>query len=203
LKKIHRDALSAAVFRRQFVYTSLCSHEPAAAIWEGFMSLSVFRCGALALGGMLASVLAGPASAQLINEKSLSAAMVVTMAQTALETCKASGYRVSITVLGHAGEVLIQLRGDGASPHTMENSQRKAYTSRTFRVPSAEWAENLAKNPLRPSQFLTGVIALAGGLPIKVGDEVIGAIGVSGAPGGEKDEVCAKAAIDKVADQLK
>ena len=129
--------------------------------------------------------------------------MVVTMAQTAMETCKASGYRVSVTVLGNAGEVLIQLRGDGAGPHTMENSQRKAYTARTYRVPSGVWAENLAKDPLRAAQFVPGVIALAGGLPVKVGDEVIGAIGVSGAPGGEKDEVCAKAALDKVAEQLK
>ena len=112
--------------------------------------------------------------------------MVVTMAQTAMETCKANGYRVSVTVLGNAGEVLIQLRGEGVGPHTMENSQRKAYTARTFRVPSGVWAENLAKDPIRAGQFLTGVIAFAGALPVKVGDDVIGAIGVSGAPGGEE-----------------
>jgi uncharacterized protein GlcG (DUF336 family) len=167
------------------------------------MSVFAFRGGVLALGCAIVFTLAQPASAQLISQKSLSSAMVVAMVQTAMETCKANGYRVSVTVLGNAGEVLIQLRGDGAGPHTMENSQRKAYTARTFRVPSGVWAENLAKDPVRAGQFLTGVIALAGGLPIKVGDEVIGAIGVSGAPGGEKDEVCAKAALDKVADQLK
>jgi uncharacterized protein GlcG (DUF336 family) len=167
------------------------------------MSVFAFRAGVLALGCTLVSTLAQPANAQLLNQKSLSAGMVVTMAETAMATCKANGYRVSVTVLGNAGEVLLQLRGDGAGPHTMENSQRKAYTARTFRVPSGVWAENLAKDPIRAGQFLTGVIAFAGALPVKVGDEVIGAIGVSGAPGGEKDEVCAKAAIDKVADQLK
>jgi uncharacterized protein GlcG (DUF336 family) len=68
---------------------------------------------------------------------------------------------------------------------------------------SAEWTKNLANNPTRGPQFLTNVIALAGALPVKVGDEVIGAVGVSGAPGGEKDEVCVQAGLDKVADQLK
>jgi uncharacterized protein GlcG (DUF336 family) len=62
-----------------------------------------------------------PAQAQLLSEKSLSAAMSMTIAQTALDTCKANGYRVSVTVVGRAGEILLQIRGDGASPHTMEN----------------------------------------------------------------------------------
>jgi uncharacterized protein GlcG (DUF336 family) len=156
-----------------------------------------------ALTCALASLPARPASAQLLEQKNLSAAMAFTMAQTAIETCKASGYRVSVTVVGRTGELILQVRGDNASPHTVENSQRKAYTARTFRLPSGDWAKNLANDPVRAPQFLTGVVALAGALPIKVGDEVIGAIGVSGAPGGEKDEVCSKAAIDKVADQLK
>ncbi|MGB9364911.1 MAG: heme-binding protein [Xanthobacteraceae bacterium] len=150
-----------------------------------------------------ACVMSLPASAQLLNQKSVSAAMAMTMAQTALDTCKTNGFAVSVTVVGRAGEVLVQIRGDGAGPHTVENSFRKAYTSRTFRTSSAEWTKNLANNPTRGPQFLTNVIALAGALPIKVGDETIGAMGVSGAPGGEKDEVCVQAGIDKVADQLK
>ena len=150
-----------------------------------------------------ACVMSLPASAQLLNQKSISAAMATTMAQTALDTCKTNGVAVSVTVVGRAGEVLVQIRGDGAGPHTVENSFRKAYTSRTFRTSSAEWTKNLANNPTRGPQFLTNVIALAGALPIKVGDETIGAMGVSGAPGGEKDEVCVQAGIDKVADQLK
>ena len=150
------------------------------------MSISTFRCGVVIVGCSVVSTLAQPARAQLIIQKSLSPAMVVTMAQTAMETCKANGYRVSVTVLGNAGEVLIQLRGEGVGAGTMENSQRKAYTARTFRVPSGVWAENLAKDPIRAGQFLTGVIAFAGALPIKVGDDVIGAIGVSGAPGARR-----------------
>lgn len=153
----------------------------------------------IAFAGMTFS----PATAQLIEQKSLSSAMTMTMAQVAIDTCKASGYRVSVAIVGNTGELLLHVRGDGASPHTMENSFRKAYTSRTFRVPSGEYTKNLQNDPLRAGQFLTNIIAFAGALPVKVGDTTIGAIGVSGAPGGERDEVCAKAAIEKIADQLK
>jgi uncharacterized protein GlcG (DUF336 family) len=154
-------------------------------------------------GIALAVALAAPADAQLLARKDLSLAVAVTMATTAIDTCKTNGYRVSSTVVGRAGEVLVQLRGDDTGPHTVENSFRKAYTSRTFRVPSGEIAERVKQNPTTPFVHLTNVIAAQGALPIKIGDEVIGAIGVSGAPGGEKDEVCSKAGIDKVADQLK
>src|SRR5271157_4131162 len=149
----------------------------------------------------VACALASPASAQLLTERGLSAAMAI--AQTALETCTKQGYHVSVHVLGRNGETLVAVRGDGAPPHTMENSQRKAYTARTFRIPSGEFAQRVKDNPTISAVHLTGVIAAQGALPIKVGDEVIGAVGVSGAPGGEKDEACAKAGIDKVADQLK
>ena len=97
----------------------------------------------------------------------------------------------------------LAVRGDGAPPHTMENSQRKAYTSRTFRIPSGEFVQRVKDNPTTGAVHLTGIIAAQGALPIKAGDDVIGAVGVSGAPGGEKDEACSKAGIDKVADQLK
>jgi uncharacterized protein GlcG (DUF336 family) len=153
----------------------------------------------ICLGGALAS----PARAQLLTEKALPVETAITIAQTALETCTKQGYHVSVHVLGRNGEVLVAVRGDGAPPHTMENSQRKAYTARTFRIPSGEFAQRVKDNPTLSAVHLTGVIAAQGALPIKVGDEAIGAVGVSGAPGGEKDEACAKAGLDKVADQLK
>ena len=153
------------------------------------------------LGGAMAFGV--PANAQLISHKDLSAAMAFTMAETAIATCTTNGYRVSVTVVGRNAEVLLQVRGDGTGPHTMENSMRKAYTSRTFRIPSGEMAKRYKENPQNAAVFLSGVVAAQGALPIQVWDDVIGAIGVSAAPGGEKDEVCAKAAIDKVADALK
>ena len=157
----------------------------------------------------LACALATSASAELLARKDLSLATAVTIATTAAETCKAQGQRVSVTVVGRTGEVIVQLRGDNASPHTIENSFRKAYTSRTFRVPSGEMVRRLKDNPQLGAIHLTNVIAAQGALPIMVGTDVIGAAGVSGAvttpdsPGGVKDEACVKAGIDKVADQLK
>lgn len=154
-------------------------------------------------GISLAGVLSIPANAQLLNQKAIPAGMAMTMAQVAIDTCKGNGYAVSVAVVGRAGELILQVRGDGTGPHTVENSFRKAYTARTFRGPSGALAERLKADPQLPLIHLTNVVAAQGALPIKAGDDVIGAIGVSGAPGGEKDEVCAKAGIDKVADQLK
>jgi len=151
----------------------------------------------------LGAALASPAGAQLLTEKALPAETAITIARTALETCTKEGYHVSVHVLGRNGEALVAVRGDGAPPHTMENSQRKAYTARTFRMSSGEFAQRVKDNPTLSAVHLTGVIAAQGALPIKVGDDAIGAVGVSGAPGGEKDEACAKAGLDKVADQLK
>ncbi|HMK89548.1 MAG TPA: heme-binding protein [Methylocystis sp.] len=146
---------------------------------------------------------ASGAAAELPTQKTLSTPIALSIAQTAYETCTQQGYHVSVTVVGLEGQVLVGLRGDGASPHTFENSQRKAYTARTFRIPSGEFAQRVKDNPTSGQVNLTGVIAIQGGLPIKVGDQVLGAVGVSGAPGGDKDEVCAKAGIDKASDQLK
>lgn len=164
---------------------------------------STIRFSSLALASLFAYALASPASAQLLQRKDLSAAMALTIAETAIATCKANGYAVSVTVVGRNGETIVQVRGDNTGPHTMENSMRKAYTARTFRIPSGEMVKRLKDNPTLGTIHLSNIIALAGALQIKIGEETIGAIGVSGAPGGEKDEVCAQAGIDKVADQLK
>ena len=146
---------------------------------------------------------AAPADAQLLVRKDLSLAAALTIATTAADLCKSQGYTVSVTVVGRNGEVILQMRGDNAPPHTVENSFRKAYSARTFRVPSGELVQRVKDNPTAPFVHLSNVVAAQGALPIKAGDDVIGAVGVSGAPGGEKDEVCAKAGIDKAADTLK
>jgi uncharacterized protein GlcG (DUF336 family) len=161
------------------------------------MYKSALCCSALAL------ILAIPASAQLLSRKDLSASMAITIAQTTIETCKANGFAVSVTVVGRNGEILVQVPGDNTGPHTVENSFRKAYTSRTFRTPSGTLVDRLKADPTLGLIHLTNVIANRGALPIKVGEEVIGAAGASGAPGGDKDEACVQAGIDKVADQLK
>jgi uncharacterized protein GlcG (DUF336 family) len=156
----------------------------------------------LAAAAVLA-VFAMPANAELLARKDLSMETALTIATTTIETCKGQGYRVSVTVVGRYGEIIVQLRGDNTNPHTIENSFRKAYTARTFRQSSGEFAQRVKDNPTLGLVHLTNVIANQGALPIKVGDDVIGAAGASGAPGGEKDEACIKTGLDKVADQLK
>jgi uncharacterized protein GlcG (DUF336 family) len=167
------------------------------------MSSSGLRLAAITIASTCAYAWAAPAGAQLLDHKDLTASIAITIAQTAIETCKANGYAVSATVVGRNGEIIVQVRGDNTSPHTMENSFRKAYTSRTLRSPSGALVERLKADPNLGFIHLTNIIAFQGALPIKVGDETIGAAGASGAPGGEKDEACVKAGIDKVADQLK
>ena len=164
------------------------------------MSAKYYR---LVLAATAACLLAAPASAQTLARKDLSLDGALAIANESIANCKAGGYRVSVTVVGRNGEVLAQLRGDGTGPHTMENSFKKAYTSRTFRIASGEMEERFKKNPQLGAVFLSNITTGRGALPIKIGEEVVGAAGASGAPGGEKDEACVKAGIDKVADQLK
>lgn len=152
---------------------------------------------------VLACGFAASAQAQLVRESSLSVATALAIAETTYDACARQGYKVSVHVVGREGQVVTAIRGDGTSPHTFENSLRKAYTARTFRVPSGEFAQRIKDNPTSGAVQLANVVAAQGALPIKVGDEVIGGVGVSGAPGGDKDEACAKAGIDKVAEQLK
>ena len=166
------------------------------------MPTSGTRLFAIAVASTCSFTFASPASAQLLEHKDLTSAIAIAIVQTTIETCKANGYAVSATVVGRNGEIIAQVRGDNTGPHTIENSFRKAYTARTLRIPSGTLVERVKADPTLGLVHLTNVIANQGALPIKVGDEVIGAAGASGAPGGEKDEACDKAALDKVADQL-
>jgi uncharacterized protein GlcG (DUF336 family) len=149
-----------------------------------------------------ACAFAMPAIAQLATQKALSYNMIKQIAEGAVEACQAKGYAVSVTVVGRDGGILAQIRGDGAAPHTMENSRRKAYTALTFGAPSAEFAKQVATNEgAKQRATLPGIIGIGGGLPIKAGKEVLGGVGISGSPGGN-DEPCSKAGIDRVASML-
>ena len=148
---------------------------------------------------------ASPARAQgLVMVRDVSLDMALVIAQTALEHCRKDNYKIGVSVVDRGGHVLVTLRDHGAAHHTVELAQRKAYTSRIFRQTSKEFSQRLRDNPLSAGLGTTsGVVASIGGIPIKVGEETIGGIGVSGAPGGERDEACALAGLTKVADQLK
>ena len=160
-------------------------------IAKGFAALAV------------AAVLAAPAGAQgVLTQKNISLELAQAIANAAIAQCRTMGYKISVTVVDREGLALVMLHDDGAGLSTQEGSDRKAYTARAFSQPSADFVKRLQDRPdTVGSRHYMRVLALAGGLPIKVGDEIIGAVGVSGTPG--KDDVCAQAGIDKVADQLK
>jgi uncharacterized protein GlcG (DUF336 family) len=152
---------------------------------------------------LAAAVLAGVphlSHAQLITHRDLSLKMALAIATSALEMC---GQTTSIAVVDRAGRVRVLLEGDNASPHNAELARRKAYTARTFRTPSSEWAKRTATTNSGQRE-LTDVIPLGGGMPIKVGEDTVGGVGLSGAMGGQPvEEKCATAGIDSVAEQLK
>ena len=155
----------------------------------------------LAVAGA-ASAVAPLAQAQLLTHRDLSYAMAKTIAETAINSCAAKGYAVSAVVVDRAGEVIVAMRADNAGPHTMENAPRKAYTARSFRTSTTAYAKRFADNdPVVHQQVtLPNVIAIPGGLPVKLGDDVIAGVGVSGSPG--VDEPCVQDGLDKVTDQL-
>jgi uncharacterized protein GlcG (DUF336 family) len=151
-------------------------------------------------GLALTTTLSTAVAAQgLVTQKNILLAMAPTIAQAAVAQCESMGFKVSVTVADRAGLPIVMLRGDGAGLHTPEGAERKACTARTFSQPSADFVKRLTER-LGSRQY-TRVLALAGGLPIKAGSEVVGAVGVSGSPG--KDDVGSQAGIDKFADQLK
>ena len=165
------------------------------------MHLSAPRLAAAAAGIVLTML--APARADMLVHHDLPYALAVIIAQTAVESCTAKGYPESAVVVDRDGETIVAIRGDNAQPYTMENARRKAYTAVNFRIPTAEYAKRYAdNNPVVHQQVtLPNVIAIGGGLPIKVGNEVIAGVGASGSPG--VDEPCVQAGLDKVADQLK
>ena len=151
------------------------------------------------VGGLIAE----PARAELLVHHDLPYDVALAIAKGAVEACTAKGYPESAVVVDRDGETIVAIRGDNAAPRTMENARRKAYTAMSFRTSTTEYAKRFADNNpvVRQQVTLPNVIAIPGGLPIKIGDEVIGGIGASGSPG--VDEPCVQTGLDKVADQLK
>ena len=148
------------------------------------------------------AALSSSAHAQgLMIQKNISLEMAQTIANAAMDKCKAMGFKISVEVVDRDGLPIVMLRGDGAGLSTPEGADRKAYTARAFSAPSADFVKRMKDNPaVAGSIEYTRVLALGGGLPIKVGGDVVGAVGVSGSPG--KDDECSQAGIDKVAAQL-
>jgi uncharacterized protein GlcG (DUF336 family) len=118
--------------------------------------------------------------------------------------CASQGYGVTGALVDADGVQQAVLRGNGAGASTLNSALAKAYTSANFKTDTTAVVERSKTNPLLANLFkLPHLLLLPGGIVIKVGDEVVGAIGAAGAPGGDLDEACARAGLDKIKDQLK
>jgi len=135
----------------------------------------------------------------LTTELAAKAAMV------ALKQCESSGFKVSVAIVDKAGLLKVQLKADGAGPHTLDSSRRKAYTANSLRGPTQKFAELIVNDPDLHSlaHMNQHILLLGGGFPIKMGGKVVGGIGVGGAPGIKFDEKCAREALKTLeADEL-
>lgn len=148
---------------------------------------------------------AGLTQAQAVRtEKNMSLDLANQIATATVAACTANGYAVAATVVDRAGTVRAVQRADNAGPHTLAASQQKAYTSASAKNSTLAMMEGAQKNPAAANLVnIPGYLLLGGGVPVKVGNEVIGAVGVGGAPGGHLDEQCAMTALDKVKELLK
>ncbi|SPP63280.1 GlcG/HbpS family heme-binding protein [Nitrospira lenta] len=152
---------------------------------------------------LVGSLMFGAASAvaqELPKESVLSLSLAQRAAQAAIDACKKDGYRVSVSVVDRAGLLRTMGRADGAGPHTIDSSRKKAYTAASLRRATSELAELMSRTPTLQGlrDMNEQILMLGGGLPIEISGEVIGAIGVGGAPGAHLDDACAEAGLDAI-----
>jgi uncharacterized protein GlcG (DUF336 family) len=145
-----------------------------------------------------------PAAAQgLVTERTISAALAAEAAAAAVEACAGRGFRVTAAVVDRSGVLRALLRADGAGPHTVASARAKAYTSASMRANTTQILETVRTNPgAARLPDIEGFLVVGGGMPIRAGEEVVGAIGVGGAPGGHLDDQCAEAGIARIRDRL-
>jgi uncharacterized protein GlcG (DUF336 family) len=153
---------------------------------------------ALALGASSAG------AAALLDQKVLPLPLATQAAQAAVAACRQKGFHISVAVADQDGLVRVLLRDDAAGPHTLDSSAKKAYTAASLGVSTGVLTKIMVEHPdatgLRDMN--NRILIMQGGLPIKAGAEVIGGIGVGGTPGGDTDEACARAGLEKIADGL-
>ena len=160
----------------------------------------IFRAIALAVAILSTSPAWGQAT---VAYKSLSPEMALELGQATLASCRAAGYQVAVSVVDRSGNPLVMLRDRFAGPHTPDTATRKAWTAVTFRTDTTGLlAITKPGMPQEGVRFVTGALVIGGGVLVEAGGAIVGAIGVSGAPGGDADDACAKAALDKFRDKL-
>ncbi len=137
---------------------------------------------------------------ELPKESLLPLSLATKAVQAALEACKKDGYRVSVSIVDRAGVLRAMGRADGAGSHTVDSSRKKAYTAASLRRPTTELAELITKVPTLQAlrEMNPEILILGGGLPIEISGDVVGGIGVGGAPGAHLDDACAQAGLDVI-----
>jgi uncharacterized protein GlcG (DUF336 family) len=150
------------------------------------------------------AILCAGANAQgLITQRNMSLEMAKTIAEATLGECRSKGFHTSAVVVDRGGQVLVMLRDEQATPQTAEMARRKAYTAVMFRSTTLEFQKRTAEDPtLAPQRQVADILALGGGVPIRVDKEIVGGVASSGSSQ-EQDDACAKAGVAKVADLLK
>lgn len=145
-----------------------------------------------------------PVTAQnLVTERSIGATLAAEAVAAAVEACAGRGHRVAAAVVDRSGVLRALLRADGAGPHTVASSRAKAYTAASMRANTTQILETVRTNPgAQRLPDIEGFLVVGGGMPIRAGDEVVGAIGVAGAPGGHLDDQCAEAGIARIRERL-
>jgi len=151
---------------------------------------------------LLLALVAIPATAKdVIQLRTVSLELARDLAQAAVEACREQGYQVSAVVVNRAGDPQVVLRDAIAARHTIQIAQEKAEAVILSGVASAEFRRN--RQDIRMEMnHVRGILVLEGGVPISAGGSLVGALGVSGAPGGDKDEQCALAALKKLNERL-
>jgi len=141
---------------------------------------------------------------QALQTHRIPAALAAEAVTEAVASCARQGYRETAVLLDADGATVATLRGDGAGIHTLDSAHDKAYTSVSFKNDTIALAERAkGEDSIAPLAKLPHVMFFGGGIVIKLGDETIGAIGASGAPGAKLDDNCARAGLDKIRDRLK
>ncbi len=144
-----------------------------------------------------------PAVSQTLPTHRIPGALAVEAASETVAACAKQGYHETAQVVDVDGVVIATLRGDGTGAHTLDSALYKAYTAASFKNDTLALAERAkGEDSIGPLSKLPHVMFFGGGVPIKLGDETIGAIGASGAPGGKLDDACAHAGLDKIKDRL-
>jgi uncharacterized protein GlcG (DUF336 family) len=152
----------------------------------------------------VSAALISPVSAQTLTTHRIPAALATEAASEAVASCAKGGYTETAVVVDADGATIAAIRGDGAGIHTLDSAHDKAYTSATFKNDTMALADRAKTDgPITPLAKLPHILFFPGGVVIKLDNEIIGAIGAAGAPGGNLDDGCAKAGVDKIRDRLK